>query len=148
MITRCSATKPFSDAEWAAVWDLRHAVLRAPWNQPRGTERDPQDDSPSAIHAAVFEGPRCVGCALAECDTGVWKVHFVAVDTSIQGKGIGKTVMTTLEQAIRDTHTTNRVELFGRFNAVPFYERLGYVVTGPGPTKFETVHHKLMAKQL
>lgn len=148
MLTKCTATDSLTPAEWTAVLALRYAVLREPWGEPRGSERVPLDDSPTVIHVALFQDGACVGCALAERDTGVWTLHMVAVDPAVQGKGVGRTVTAALEAAIRNTHTTNKVEFYGRVGAVPFYERMGYAVVGPGPTYFGSVHYKKMAKLL
>jgi ABC-type Fe2+-enterobactin transport system substrate-binding protein len=34
---------PISPSEWDAYFDLRWQILRQPWGQPRGSERDSED---------------------------------------------------------------------------------------------------------
>src|SRR5438105_3131573 len=36
---------PCSTADWETYFDLRRRVLRQPWGQPRGSERDSEDKS-------------------------------------------------------------------------------------------------------
>ena len=36
--------EPASSEDFHRYYELRWKILRAPWQQPRGSERDPQDD--------------------------------------------------------------------------------------------------------
>ncbi len=51
---------PRSPSEWEAYFDLRWRILRQPWGQPRGSERDSEDDS--AFHLLLMDA---AGKALA-----------------------------------------------------------------------------------
>ena len=51
---------PRSPCEWDAYFDLRWRILRQPWGQPRGSERDSEDDS--AFHLLLMDA---AGKALA-----------------------------------------------------------------------------------
>ncbi len=44
---------PRSPSEWDAYFDLRWRILRQPWGQPRGSERDSEDDS--AFHLLLVD---------------------------------------------------------------------------------------------
>ena len=47
-----SLVAPISGADWIKYFDLRWRVLRAPWDQPRGSERDDREDT--SIHLDDF----------------------------------------------------------------------------------------------
>ena len=47
-------TSPVSEADYDAYYELRWKILRAPWNQPRGSERD--DREADSTHLMVVEG--------------------------------------------------------------------------------------------
>jgi len=46
---------PRSPSEWDTYFDLRWRILRQPWGQPRGSERDSEDDS--AFHLLLLTRP-------------------------------------------------------------------------------------------
>ena len=88
---------PQSEAEWDNYFDLRWRVLRAPWHQPRGSEKDGreaesehlmivgQDSSPVAVGRLHFNTP-------AEA-----QVRFMAVEPGLQGHGLGGAILQELE---------------------------------------------------
>ena len=43
---------PQTESEWTAYYDLRFRVLRQPWGQPIGSERDNSEDN--AYHFALY----------------------------------------------------------------------------------------------
>ena len=45
---------PKTDKEWVEYYDLRYRVLRQPWNQPIGSERNEGDASEQ--HFALYKG--------------------------------------------------------------------------------------------
>ena len=61
---------PRSPSEWDTYFDLRWRILRQPWGQPRGSERDSEDDS--AFHLLLMDA---AGKALA-CG----RLHLTAPD--------------------------------------------------------------------
>src|SRR6266699_2981788 len=89
--------EPRTVQEWESYFDLRWRVLREPWDQPRGTERDDLDaesfhlmlrDSSGAVVAvgrlhlnSPFEG----------------QVRYMAVDESCRGHGLGSRILSVLE---------------------------------------------------
>ncbi len=68
--------------EWDAYYDLRWRVLRAPWDQPRGSERDPLD-ADACHRLAVTAGGAVIGCGRLhrDPDAPAWGVlRYMAVD--------------------------------------------------------------------
>jgi predicted GNAT family N-acyltransferase len=76
----------------------------------------------------------------------VGKIQRVAVRRAFRSRGIGKVLMEGLEEQARELGF-QKVVLDGQLHAVPFYEKLGYVVTSEEPfgdTGF--LHHRMEKK--
>jgi ribosomal protein S18 acetylase RimI-like enzyme len=71
----------------------------------------------------------------------------MAVAEPARGLGLGSALLQELEALARKAGA-GRVVLNAREDAQRFYEKNGYVVTGPAPTIFSAVNHMRMAKQL
>lgn len=137
---------PNSEIEWESYYDLRYRILREPWNQPPGSERNEGDDS--AIHAAYFENGKIFGVArldLMENDIG--QIRFMAVETSKQGKGIGEKLMLHLEE-LAYLNGRKKIVLQAREIAIGFYQKLGYVMIEKSHLLFGLIQHYLMKKAL
>jgi predicted GNAT family N-acyltransferase len=138
--------EPRDATEWAAYYDLRWRVLRAPW-QPQGPARDPSDDS--SIHRLVRnqQGQVVAVGRLHRVDGMTGQIRFMAVDTSQQRKGYGSLLINALELAARQLGL-DTVILQSRENAVPFYLRHGYQVREKTFVLFDEIQHYLMSKRL
>ncbi len=52
---------PASPSDWDTYFDLRWRILRAPWGQPRGSERDSAEES--AFHLLLLDhAGKAVAC--------------------------------------------------------------------------------------
>jgi predicted GNAT family N-acyltransferase len=140
-------TTPSSPAEFDEYYDLRWRILRAPWDQPRGSERDELEDCAEHVGARDEEG-RLVGVGrLHFADEVEAQIRYMAVAEDVRGAGVGRAIVERLE-AIAQSQNAHRITLHSRENAVGFYERLGYRATGAGPLLFGVVPHLNMAKEL
>src|SRR5437763_16965986 len=93
---------PASRIEWDAYYDLRWRMLRAPWGQPRGSERDSLDDDASFHVAAFTPGSQLVGGGRLHLNSpDVAQVRFMAVDPGVQRQGVGSAVLRELEADAR-----------------------------------------------
>lgn len=136
---------PEGAAEWEALLDLRWRVLRAPWGQPRGSERD--DRETVGVHrVAVTEAGRVIGTgrlhAVAE---GLMQVRYMAVEEAWRGKGVGAAVLLALEEEAR-RRGAREIRLNARVGVAQFYAGRGYRVIGEGPTLMGQIEHVTMAK--
>ncbi len=134
-------------SEWQKVIDLRWAILRAPWGQPRGSEQDPDD--PIAVHRiAVTDAGVVVGTGRLDVTTdGQGRVRFMAVLEGWRGRGVGSAILRGLEMEAASMGL-RRLELQARAAAVKFYARHGYRAIGPGKVLFGTIQHTIMVKDL
>jgi GNAT superfamily N-acetyltransferase len=138
---------PQNTEEWEQYYDLRYRVLREPWQQPRGSERN--DGDGTALHLACFDSGELIGVVrLDTFESDVFaQVRFMAVDAAFQGRGIGKKLMHAAEQkALQLGFTT--IMLHARENALPFYKTLNYKTIEKSHLLFNEIQHFKMEKKL
>jgi GNAT superfamily N-acetyltransferase len=138
---------PATTAEWEAYFHCRWVVLRHPWQQPEGSERDDLEET--AVHRAAFlpDGTLVAVGRLHTIAEGEGQVRYMAVLPAHQGGGWGGRILAALEEAARAGGLT-RLRLNARDSVVPFYRRHGYLEAGPGPTLYDTITHTVMTKRL
>ena len=135
---------PHTDKEWQDYYSMRYRVMREPLGQPPGSERNEGDAT--GIHFALYEGQELKAIArLDQAEKDISQVRFVAVDTSIQGKGYGKQIMLAVEEYSKNKGNSKMI-LHARDYAVKFYVKLGYTLIGESYKLFGTLQHYLMEK--
>lgn len=135
---------PENQAEWEAYFDLRYQVLRAPLNQPRGSEKHEGDAS--GIHFAIFEHDVIVAIARLDYpEEEIAQVRFVAVATDLHGRGLGKKIMLAVEERCKTDHKQKLI-LHARDYAVDFYRKMNYSLVEPSYKLFGVLQHYLMEK--
>lgn len=127
-------------------YDLRWRVLRQPWGQPRGTERDEQEEQ--ALHRALVSSEgEVIACGrLQFLSREEAQIRYMAVHPDFRGRGHGLTVLGELEMLAFDAGI-ERLILQARDNAVPFYQRAGYRILQPTFLLYEVIQHFLMEKK-
>ena len=136
---------PRSPSEWDTYFDLRWRILRQPWGQPRGSERDSEDDS--AFHLLLVDAagnPLACG-RLHLTALGEAQLRYMAVDERARGCGYGGRILEALEAEARG-RGVRKIVLNARDNAVAFYRKRGYDVIGDAETLFGVIRHLRMAK--
>jgi len=120
----------FASDDYRLACDLRQEVLRAPlglnlYTEDLNLER-------VQIHYGLFDESRqLLACVVAVPVSGAEaKLRQMAVRPSLQGKGYGRTLLQGAEQVLA-RRGFEHLLLHARMTAVEFYERLGYVKTGP-----------------
>lgn len=139
--------EPQSEADWQSYFDLRWRILRAPWNQPRGSERDAQEDQ--GIHLMLCDPSRhavAVG-RLHFRSPGEGQIRYMAVDQAFAGHGLGSRILRELESRASSAGV-RRLVLNARKDVVPFYLKHRYSVTGPADTLFGVIEHVRMEKEI
>ena len=137
---------PQSEAEWNEYFDLRWRVLREPWQQPRGSEKD--DREADSEHLMIFGQhfrPLAVG-RLHFNSPAEAQVRFMAVEPAARGRGFGSTILQEFERRARAAGATSIV-LNARDDVQRFYQKHGFVVVEPAPTIFGVVKHIRMRKE-
>ncbi len=139
-------TQPKSPEDFERYYDLRWRLLRKPWKQPRGSEKDDLEER--ALHIMVCKVDRIpVAVGRAHFNTDVEaQIRFMAVEPRYQKSGLGTVVLKKLEEEVRQLGA-KYVILHSRDMAVPFYQKNGYKLISPSHTLFETIPHFLMKKE-
>ncbi len=139
-------TEPTTPQEFERYYQLRWDVLRRPWNQPIGSERD--ENEATSIHAMICEGDECLAVGRLQFNSPTEaQVRFMGVRQDQNGRGFGREIMQYLEQKANE-HGRHHIVLQARENAVVFYERLGYTITEKTFLLWGEIQHYKMEKLL
>ena len=139
--------EPRTIEELEAYYLLRYQILREPWNQPFGSEKDEQENI--SIHAmAYYNEKNILGvCRLQFNSNEEAQLRYMAVAKNNQGFGIGKKLIEYMEERTR-IEGTKKIVLHARENALPFYEKCGYRIIEKSYLMWGEIQHYLMEKKL
>ena len=119
-------------ADFASIRHVRETVFIDEQRVPRELEFDERDAL--CRHVLAFDGDSPVGTGRLDLAYG-GKVGRVAVVATHRRSGVGAAIMQRLHTIAREQHQA-RLWCNAQLTAVPFYERLDYVSSGP--TFFES----------
>ena len=138
---------PTTSKEWEQYYNLRFTVLREPWGQLKGSEILTDEDQ--ADHAMVVdsETDKIVGVARMQMNTPTQgQVRCVAVSPEVQGRGVGKLLMSYLENVAQEKGF-KEIVLDARENALKFYLSIDYEIIGDSYLLFNVIPHFKMIKR-
>ena len=131
--------EPKTKEEFDSYYNLRWEILRKPWKQPRGSEKDELEDK--SFHIIALDNKKVVGVGrLHKNNNEEGQIRYMAVDENHQCKGIGKSILHELHEKAKELKFKTII-LNARENAVGFYERLGYKIIGKAHTLFGEIEH-------
>jgi len=137
---------PKTEEEFRQYYNLRWRILRKPWDQPEGSERDNTDSD--CYHVIAIKNNIIYGVARLEFpDKELAQLRYMAVDDEFQGKGIGRKIVEHMELYSKDNNA-HEIFLNARENAVGFYEKLDYKITEKSYLLFDSIQHYKMVKTL
>lgn len=114
--------------EYRQELELRNQLLRLPLGLDVYTEDLPAERD--QLHYGLFDGEALVGCAIAIIKSSQHaKIRQMAVDNTRQSQGLGRQLLTAVEEDLRERGVSS-LELAARREAVGFYEKLGYLSVG------------------
>jgi ribosomal protein S18 acetylase RimI-like enzyme len=139
--------EPSTHDEYRRYYELRWKILRAPWNQPRGSEQDALDRSSS--HFMVIDSQQVIiGVGRLQFNSiREAQIRYMAIDIEQQRRGIGTRLLHVLEDRAIELGAASIV-LDAREQALGFYRKQGYELEGPGHVLFNTIPHVKMSKRL
>jgi ribosomal protein S18 acetylase RimI-like enzyme len=139
-------SEPKSKKEFDAYYLLRWKILRKPWNQPFGSEKD--DKELDAVHLIAILGNRVVGVARGHFNSkDQAQIRYMAVDNSFQNRGIGRELLMQLEEKLKEKGA-REIILKAREKAVSLYEKQGFEIFAEGEVLFGEIAHFWMRKKI
>jgi len=140
--------EPTASEEFKKYYNLRYEVLRKPWGQPPGSERDEREET--SIHRMIIDNKTGNALAVGRLQfnsTHEAQIRFMAVADDLQGKGLGSQIISALENVARGKGI-QRIILSARENALQFYKSNGYEIVKKTHLLFGEIQHWLMEKEL
>lgn len=125
--------------------ELRREVLR----RPLGLDFTPEQLEAEAADTIVagLESDKVIACCLlTPQEDKTLQLRQMAVDSSLQSKGMGREIVRFAETWARNNGYQSMM-LHARDIAIGFYEKCGYTLVGEGFTEVGIPHH-LMEKNL
>lgn len=142
-----SIVEPSTPEQFEQYYDLRWRILRAPWRQARGSERDEREDE--SIHLMACDNANQVIAVgrLHLNSPQQAQIRFMAVETEHQREGIGSKLLFALEEKAKALGA-EEIIFEARANIAGFYKRYGYKTIAPGNTLFGSIYHYKMSKNI
>lgn len=143
-----SIKSPKTREEFKAYYELRYRVLRAPWGQPKDTEKDDYEPISQHFMAVDEETGKIVGVIkVLEKSSGTGWFSHLAVDPTFQRRGIGLKLIQAVETAAKE----NGFKVLGcmsRLNTTAYFEKRGFTIAGFPSHYFGTTQVVWMEKEL
>ena len=139
--------EPISNDDLDLYYHLRWKVLREPWGQLKGSEKDESDTK--GINRMVLdlnENPVGVGMIIINSSKQA-QIRFMGVKEKMRGKNVGTLLISCLEMIACENKCTEII-LHSRENAVKFYERNGFLIVKKTYLLFGQIQHFLMHKKI
>jgi predicted GNAT family N-acyltransferase len=138
---------PTTEKEFNDYYQLRFEILRAPWGQEKGSEKDELENQ--SFHAMIIDEEQSILAAgrLHYNNNKEAQVRYMCVKEEFQNLGLGKMILQTLEEkALSDQKKT--IVLNARETISDFYLKNGYKKIANAPTLFGTIKHIKMKKNI
>lgn len=136
---------PITDQEFEQYYHLRWQVLRQPWQQPVGSERDTIEQT--CIHRMIIDENNTVLAVgrLEKVNQFTGKIRYMAVSPEAKGQGLGLQMINELEEQAQ-LLGINNITLDARESALGFYQKLGYSLHEFSHVLFDEINHFTMSK--
>jgi len=135
-----------TEKEFNRYYELRWEVLRRPWNQPKGSEKDEYEDKATHIIACINNKIVGVGRVHFSSEKET-QIRYMAVKARYQRKGIGSLILKELER-IAIEKGADHIVLNARENVTDFYKLRGYEILEKAHSLFGSIPHWKMRKKL
>ena len=139
--------EPNTSTEFKIYYNLRYEVLRKPWFQPKGSERD---DDETSLHRMIIDKPNGKAVAVGRLQFNTIEeaqIRYMAVSDDYQGMGYGSEIVKVLGNIAREKGS-QKIILQSRENALQFYKSNGYEIVKKTHLLFGEIQHWLMEKEL
>ena len=142
------------DPLYAQELDLRYRILRKPLGYSRADVIFPFENE--SLHFVALEGndaddSKVVGCVLFKPDNNMnetrsGRLFQMAVDATVQGKGVGTQLVAFLESALIERGDVDIITLHARSVAIEFYKKNRYEIYGDAFVEVGVSHEHMRKK--
>jgi len=139
-------TTPISKHDFKIYFQTRWELLRKPWKQSIGSEKDQLENESVHRMAVANEQVIAVG-RLHYINSTTAQIRYMAVKKEFEKRGIGKEIYLSLEKEARNKNI-KLITLNAREQSIGFYEKLGFTVTKKTHVLFNQIQHFEMQKHL
>ena len=130
--------------EYSSMVDLRMRVLLEPIGIPRSYINPVKEKDDVLIGA--FENDELIGCCiLTRVDQSTLQLRQMAVDGTLQKKGIGRAIISFAEQ-IANEKGYQTLMMHARDTVIDFYKKNGYSIAGEQFFEVGIGHHRMEKK--
>lgn len=138
---------PETDEDWERYFHFRWQSLRKPFNFPEGSEKDEYETV--SQHRMLVDGKgNIVAVGRVHLNTQEEaQIRHVAVDNELRGKGLGRMILSALEEEAKK-EGAERVVTNSLDTSVPFFSQCGYVVQDQAPEELDKQNRQQMVKKL
>lgn len=135
---------PKTQAQFERYFYLRWQILRQPWDQPLGSEKDEYEKNSFHIMAVADDEVIGVGRVHSVGDD-VFQIRYMAVDEKYRNNGVGSAIIEAMEKQAA-LLGAKKIILNARENAIGFYQKKGYSIIAPAHSLFGVIKHFKMEK--
>lgn len=139
--------QPETKKEFEAYYDLRWSVLRQPWQQPKGSEKDELEKQSFHIMACDENNNVIAVGRLHFNNQSEAQIRYMAVKPEHQNKGFGKSILKSLEEKCRQ-EKCEVIILDARESALSFYQKQGYQIIKKSHLLYDVIQHYQMIKEI
>lgn len=119
-------TRATSPEDIQQCMDIRITVFVEGQHVPIHLEVDGQDEDCQHYLLSIDENP--AGTARVRFMDDYAKIERVAVLDTYKNKGFGKAIMQAILSDLKDNKVISMIKLSSQTYAIPFYEKLGFVI--------------------
>ena len=130
--------EPKTPDEFKKYYNLRYEILRKPWGQPPGSERDEGEEL--SIHRMIIDEKAGDALAVGRLQFNSEdeaQIRYMAVSDDFQGQGLGSLIIFNLEDTAKEKGIL-RIMLQARGNALRFYTNNGYEIIVSAADSYST----------
>jgi len=140
-------TTPVTDDELASYFHFRWQWLREQWGYPEGSEKD-EYETVSEHRVVKTTSGQIVACGRVHLNTNEEaQIRHIAVDKAYRRKGVGKIILSTLEQVARELGA-KRAVTNSRESSLSFFSANGFTAVHNLSTELGKLKRKQMYKNL
>ncbi len=138
--------EPKTAQEYKEYFKLRWKILREPWAQPKGSEKDNKENE--SYHKIAVINNKIVGCGRGHFNSGKQaQIRYMAIHEKFRRSGIATKLLDSLERTLID-NGAEEIILKSRLSAISLYLNNGYKIFKKGDLLFGEIEHFWMKKKI